>query len=88
MIGIISGLIFMIVGLPMLSSHCADTVSRLSRISIVAEFISVFSLNSRITTDILLLETEDTCFILVILAIACSTGFVTAVSISSGLAPG
>ena len=72
----------------MVSSHCADTISRLSRMSMVAVFMSVFSLNSKITTDILLFDTDETSFILVILAIACSTGFVTADSTSSGLAPG
>ena len=88
MIGIISGLIFIMVGLPIVSSHWEDTISRLSLISIVAVFMSVLSLNSKITTETLLFDTDDTSFMLLILAIACSTGFVTADSTSSGLAPG
>ena len=85
--GIISGFSFMIVGLPMPSAHCAVTISRLSRISTVVDAISVPSLNSIITIDMLLMDTDWISFTLLILAMACSTGSDTARSTSSGLAP-
>ena len=85
--GIISGFSFIIVGLPIPSSHRAVAISRLSRISTTVVPMSVPSLNSMITTDMLLIDIDCTFFTLLILDIDCSIGSVTARSTSSGLAP-
>ena len=87
--GIILGFSFIIMGLPTpLSFHAASTWSRLSRISTVTESIFALLLNSKITMERFSLEIELISLMLLMVAIACSTGFVTMVSTFSGLAPG
>ncbi len=87
MTGSISGFSFMIIGLPTVSSQYPPIWSRLSRISIVTASMLADCENSRMTIEIFSLETELTVSMLLIVAIACSTGLVTTVSTSSGLAP-
>ncbi len=77
----------MISGFPIVSSQPFERVSRLSRISIVAESIFALSSNSRMTSDTFSCDVELTVFMLFIVDMDCSTGLVTVCSTSSGLAP-
>ena len=86
--GSISGLIFISMGVPTASSIWPETRSTLDESSIIAESMFVPCSNSRITMLAFSLETELTFLMPPVVPSTASNGFVTVVSIFSGLAPG
>ncbi len=86
--GSISGFNRITIGEPTVSGHAGFTKSSMLFISIVAESKFTSLLNSKITMEEFSLDIELTFFILLTVATACSIGFVTTNSTSSGLAPG
>ena len=86
--GIMLGFIFIMYGVPTISPQPPETLLIFSRMSAVSVSMLASSVSCSITCEAFSLDTEVISSTWSNVAIACSMGFVTSSSTSSGAAPG